>query len=158
MSHGHCSHSARPWAVIGAVVLSGTASAQSSVSIYGMVDVSVKVVSNYGGGRRIGQDSGDQQSPRLGFKGTEELGGGVRTLFVAETGFNMDTGGFAQGGAPFARQVFLGLSSPLGTLTAGRQYDFMVDLGAFHAVWQGTGTLDWNLGDNDRVSGQRLDN
>ena len=148
------------WALplVGAVTLLGTARAESSVSVYGMVDVSVKVVSNYGGGRRIGQDSGDQQSPRLGFKGTETLGNGVQTIFVAETGFNMDTGGFAQGGAPFARQVYLGFSTPVGTLTAGRQYDFMVELGAFHAVWQGTGTLDWNLGDNDRVSGQRLDN
>jgi outer membrane protein OmpU len=149
---------ARTCALVGGILLSGMAPAQSSVNIYGMVDVSVKVVSNYGGGRRIGQDSGDQQSPRLGFQGSEELGNGVRTIFVAETGFNVDTGGFAQGGAPFARQVYLGLSSPFGTFTAGRQYDFMVELGAFHPVWQGTGTLDWNLGDNDRVSGQRLDN
>jgi outer membrane protein OmpU len=147
-----------PFVLIGAITLTSTVQAQSSVSVYGLIDVSIKVVNNFGGGRRIGQDSGDQQAPRLGFQGSESLGGGVKTVFVIETGFNVDTGGFAQGGAPFARQVYLGLSSPLGTLTAGRQYDFMTDLGAFHAVWQGTGTLDWNLGDNDRVSGERLDN
>lgn len=151
-------HRALPLVLIGAAMLPGALRAESYVTVYGLADVSVKIVSNYAGGRRVGQDSGDQQSPRLGFKGSEDLGRGVRAVFVAETGFNMDTGGFAQGGTPFARQDYLGIGSPVGTLTAGRQYDFMADLGAYHAVWQGTGTLDWNLGDNDRLSGQRLDN
>jgi outer membrane protein OmpU len=144
--------------LLGVAMLPGIARAQDFVSIYGLADVSVKVISNYAGGRRIGQDSGDQQGPRLGFQGSETLGGGVRTIFLAETGFNLDTGGFAQGGVPFGRQDYLGFSTPWGTLTAGRQYDFMTDMGAYHAVWQGTGSLDWNLGDNDRTSGQRLDN
>ena len=155
--HGsmHCGLSV---VLVGAMALAGTVRAQSSVTIYGLVDVSVKYVNNFGGGSRIDQDSGDQQGPRLGFQGLEDLGGGLQAIFVAESGINVDTGGFAQGGAPFARQTYLGFNSPLGTFTAGRQYDFMADLGAFHGVWQGTGTLDWNVGDNDRVSGQRLDN
>jgi outer membrane protein OmpU len=145
--------------LVGAIALAGAAHAEGSLEIYGLVDVSVKLVDNVSGGRRISQDSGDQQGPRLGFRGSENLGGGWRSLFVLENGLNLDTGGFAQGGAPFGRQVFLGLSNTsLGAITAGRQYDFMVELGAFHGVQQGTGTLDWNVGDNDRVSGQRLDN
>jgi outer membrane protein OmpU len=158
MSRSLVVHCGLPVVLLGAAALAGTARAESSVTVYGLVDVSVKYVDNFGGGRRISQDSGDQQGPRLGFQGSEDLGGGLRTVFVIETGLNLDTGGFAQGGAPFGRQVYLGFGSPLGTFTAGRQYDFMADLGAFHGVWQGTGTLDWNLGDNDRVSGQRLDN
>lgn len=144
--------------LIGALALASPARAQSSVEIYGLIDVSVKYLDNVGGGSRVGQDSGDQQGPRLGFRGSEALGNGMRAIFVIESGINLDTGGFAQGGAPFGRQTYLGLSSPLGTLTLGRQYDFMVELGAFHGVQQGTGTLDWNIGDNDRVSGQRLNN
>ena len=145
--------------LIETITLAGEVRAQSSIEIYGLVDVSLKYVNNFGGGSRVGQDSGDQQGPKLGFQGSESLGSGARALFVLENGINLDTGGFAQGGVPFGRQAFMGLSSAtLGALTVGRQYDFMVELGAFHGVQQGTGTLDWNVGDNDRVSGQRLDN
>lgn len=147
-----------PVVLIGALALASPARAQSSVEIYGLIDVSVKYIDDVGGASRIAQDSGDQQGTRLGFRGSEDLGHGLRTIFALEAGINLDTGGFAQGGAPFGRQTYLGFSSPMGTLTLGRQYDFMVELGAFHGVQQGTGTLDWNIGDNDRVSGQRLNN
>ena len=73
--------------LLGAMLTPRTALAQDFVNVYGLADVSVKYISNYGGGRRIGQDSGDQQGPRLGFQGSESLGNGVRTLFLAETGF-----------------------------------------------------------------------
>jgi outer membrane protein OmpU len=131
---------------------------QSGFAVYGLVDASVKYVDDFGGKRRIAQDSGDQQGPRLGFRGAEDLGEGLRAVFVLESGVSFDTGAFAQGGLAFGRQAYVGLVSAWGALTLGRQYDFMVELGAFHGVQQGTGTLDWNVGDNDRVSGQRLDN
>jgi len=132
--------------------------ARAEVTIYGLADASVKVIDNFGGSRRVAQDSGDQQGPRLGFQGIEDLGEGWRTIFVLESGVGFDTGSLAQGGIAFGRQSYVGITSPHAALTLGRQYDFMVELGAFHAVQQGTGTLDWNVGDNDRVSGQRLNN
>lgn len=144
--------------LVGALALVCAAQAQGAVEVYGLVDVSVKYVNNLAGARRVAQDSGDQQGPRLGFRGAEDLGDGLRALFVLESGIGLDTGSFAQGGLAFGRQAYVGVGSALGELSLGRQYDFMAELGAFHGVQQGTGTLDWNVGDNDRVSGQRLDN
>jgi predicted porin len=65
--------------------------------------------------------SGAQSGTRLGFKGTEDLGSGMKALFVLETGIAADKGGFNQGNG-FARQSFVGLQSDMGTVTMGRQY------------------------------------
>jgi predicted porin len=107
-----------------------------------LVDASVKNVDDFGGRRRIAQDSGDQQGPRLGSQGREDLGDGAQALVVLESGVSFDTGSFAQGGLAFGRQAYVGLSSRYGAITLGRQYDFTVALGASHGVQQGTGTLD----------------
>ncbi|WP_280152071.1 porin [Piscinibacter sp. XHJ-5] len=150
-----------PYRVLLGVIASagiGAADAQSSVVLYGLLDASVRVVDDVGGSRLVTQGSGDQQGSRWGLRGVEDIGHGVRAVFQLESGFGVDTGTLAQGGLMWGRQAFVGLASPYGTVTAGRQYDFMVELGAFHAVQAGTGTLDWNIGDNDRVAGQRLDN
>ena len=66
--------------------------------------------------------SGAQSGTRLGFKGTEDLGGGMKALFVLETGIAADKGGFNQANSAFARQSFVGLQSDMGTVTMGRQY------------------------------------
>jgi predicted porin len=66
--------------------------------------------------------SGAQSGTRLGFKGTEDLGGGMKALFVLETGIAADKGGFNQANTAFARQSFIGLQSDMGTVTMGRQY------------------------------------
>ena len=66
--------------------------------------------------------SGAQSGTRLGFKGTEDLGGGMKALFVLETGISADKGGFNQSGLAFGRQSFVGLQSDMGTVTMGRQY------------------------------------
>ncbi len=66
--------------------------------------------------------SGVQSGTRLGFKGTEDLGGGLKGLFVLETGIAADRGGFNQGGLAFGRQTFVGLQGDFGTVSLGRQY------------------------------------
>ena len=66
--------------------------------------------------------SGAQSGTRLGFKGTEDLGSGMKALFVLETGIAADKGGFNQANTAFARQSFVGLQSDMGTVTMGRQY------------------------------------
>lgn len=75
------------------------------------------------GGRAAGNrlSSGVESGSRLGFRGTEELGGGTVATFVLESGFQADTGQAAQGGKLFGRQSYLGLRTPAGTVTMGLQ-------------------------------------
>jgi predicted porin len=110
-------------AVAGAIA--GSAHAQSAVEIYGIADVGfVRETGNVGttasaAGNKI--TSGAQSGTRIGFKGKEDLGGGLNALFVLETGIAADLGGFNQGNG-FARQSFVGMQGDFGTLTLGRQY------------------------------------
>lgn len=108
-------------AVLGA--FTGAASAQSSITIYGIVDAGI----NYdNGGSTNGKlwrlQSGQQSGSRLGFKGTEDLGGGLNAIFTLENGFNTDNGTLGQGNRLFGRQAWVGLSSnSLGSIKLGRQ-------------------------------------
>ncbi len=109
-------------AILGA--LSSSAFAQSNVTIYGTVDAGI--VTERGGlaGNATKITSGVGSASRLGFKGTEDLGGGLSAIFVAESGFRVDTGALDNtNNQLFNRQSFVGLSSKeAGTLTLGRQY------------------------------------
>lgn len=103
---------------------SGAAYAQSNVTIYGIVDAGF--VSEHGGknGTVNKITSGVANASRLGFKGTEDLGGGLAAVFTLETGLKEDTGELDNtSNRLFNRQAFVGLSSKTaGTLTLGRQY------------------------------------
>lgn len=104
--------------------LSSAAFAQSNVTIYGIVDAGL--VSERGGIAGTAQKltSGVASASRIGFKGTEDLGGGLSAIFTLETGFRADSGQLDNNNsALFNRQSFIGLSSKeAGTLTLGRQY------------------------------------
>jgi predicted porin len=106
-------------AVLG--TLTSAAYAQTSnVTIYGLVDANINRIHN-STGTKWAQDSGDWAGSRLGFKGTEDLGGGLSAIFNLENGFNVDSGTQGQG-ALFGRLAFVGLSSKTaGTVTLGRQ-------------------------------------
>jgi predicted porin len=106
--------------VAAAALLSGTAFAQSSVTIYGIVDLSGEYDSGHS--KLVEIQSGNNYGSRLGFKGSEDLGGGYFADFVLEGGINVDTGSSGQGGTLFGRQAFGALRTPYGTLSAGRQY------------------------------------
>jgi predicted porin len=101
---------------------STNAMAQSSVSIYGIVDAGM--VREWGGpaGPVTNISSGIASGSRLGFKGKEELGGGLSAVFQLESGINVDTGTSGQGGLLFGRQAFVGLNGKFGAVTLGRQY------------------------------------
>lgn len=107
-------------AVLGAIA--GTASAQSTVTIYGSIDAGVEKLP--GKSTRIA--NGGEDSSRIGFKGVEDLGGGLRASFVVETGFQSDTGGFSSdsGTATLGnRATWLSLGTrTLGTVSFGRGY------------------------------------
>lgn len=117
-------------AIVGATLVAGPVMAQSSVTLYGIVDDAVlyqsssaALGSNAGGKSNVQLSSGFWAGSRFGFKGTEDLGGGVRTLFQLENGFSTNSGAALQGGLEFGRIASVGISSgKYGTLTAGRQY------------------------------------
>ena len=105
---------------------SGTSHAQSAVTLYGVIDSGVEYVTNIGA-----QKSSSVHVPTLtatlpslwGLRGKEDLGGGLSTVFVLESGFAPGQGTLNQGGREFGRQAYVGLSSVRwGTLTLGRQY------------------------------------
>ncbi|KVH46273.1 porin [Burkholderia diffusa] len=106
-----------------------SALAQSSVTLYGIVDAGITYVSNSHGSTQIAAQSGVAQGSRWGLKGVEDLGGGMKAVFQLESGFNAFNGKLGQGGHEFGRQAYVGLTDDTwGTLTLGRQYDPIVDL------------------------------
>ncbi len=105
-------------AVLGA--FAGVASAQSSVTVYGIVDTSVSRIDN-GAGSVIGLDSGNNAASRIGFKGVENLGNGLKAEFVLENGINTDTGASASAGLAFSRLAYVGLKGGFGTVRLGKQ-------------------------------------
>jgi outer membrane protein OmpU len=135
----------------------GTAYAQSNVTLYGLIDESLNYVSNEGGHGALTQTSGNVQGSRWGIKGSEDLGGGYQAIFTLENGFALNTGAFGQGGLEFGRQAFVGLATPAGTVTLGRQYDFLIYLYSMTNLYN-TGTYSFHLGDYDRLGGERLNN
>jgi predicted porin len=105
----------------------GVAHAQSSVTLYGIIDVGINMNTNAGGSHKYDMTSGELQGSRFGLRGTEDLGGGLKAIFVLENGFDVTNGKMGQGGLMFGRQAYVGLSSQAGTVTLGRQYDSVVD-------------------------------
>ena len=99
-----------------------TAHAQTGVKIYGVADVGIVLERGGSAGHTANLSSGVASGSRLGFKGTEDLGGGLSASFVIESGVAMDSGAAGQGGLAFGRQSFVALRGPLGALSAGRQY------------------------------------
>lgn len=114
-------------ATVALPVMAQQAPATSSLTLYGIADAGLVRISNVAGSGRTAMDSGYLQSSRFGFRGTEDLGGGLRALFTLESGYNLDTGANTST-TFFNRQSFMGLSSSsLGTLTLGRQYTPIYD-------------------------------
>ena len=93
----------------------GVALAQTSVMIYGIVD---NAITRYDDGNNVitGLTSGRQSSSRIGFKGTEDLGNGLKAVFTLESGINTDDGSATAG---FNRQANVGLQGGFGTVAVG---------------------------------------
>ncbi len=99
---------------------SGAAMAQSSVTLYGIADVGLAYEDN-GTVSQTRLDSGNYAGSRWGMSGTEDLGGGLKTIFTLEAGYNLDTGAQADPTSFFNRQSFVGFSGNFGTVKLGRQ-------------------------------------
>lgn len=112
--------------MIGLSLLAPLAHAQSSVDLYGLIDVGVEYLNHAGSSnasvtRMIG---GNMAGSRWGLRGSEDLGGGTSVIFTLEAGFRPGTGASeigGQSGRLFGRVATVGLQGNFGTVTVGRQ-------------------------------------
>ncbi|PRG08338.1 porin [Burkholderia ambifaria] len=150
---GHHRSGALPATAIAACIASlipCIAHAQSSVTLYGLIDTSITYATNQRtpgagspGSGSVALTSGALNASRWGLRGREDLGGGTAAVFALENGFSGTNGKLSQKGVDmFGRQAWVGVSSrTAGTLTFGRQYDpildFVTPLGASGPGWGG---------------------
>jgi predicted porin len=111
-------------AVLGA--FAGAASAQNNVTVYGIADAGIQYRNDGNpAGKTWTLESGLLNTNRIGFRGTEDLGGGLSAIFTLENGYNIDTGTLGQSTATttrlFGRQAWVGLSGGFGSVKLGRQ-------------------------------------
>lgn len=111
-------------AVLGA--FAGAASAQTSITIYGSFDGGIRNqtnVNNDGNSRLTMGSNGTYNSNRIGFRGVEDLGGGLNARFNLETGFNTGTGALDNAANRlFNRTASVGIGGAWGAVDLGRQY------------------------------------
>jgi general bacterial porin, GBP family len=145
--------------------------AQSSVTLYGIVDTAVIYANNQTtnagkanapGHSGVEMDSGGISGTRWGLRGSENLGGGLSAVFLLEDGFSSANGKLSNSGDLFGRQDYVGLSSKtFGTITLGRQYSFMSQyLSAMSAEGLGWGgnLLDHPFDNDDMIRHQSIQN
>src|ERR1700761_4302262 len=146
-------------ALVALGTLAGAAHAQSSVTLYGIIDEGFDMITNNKGGHQYQLAGSVMQGNRWGLTGAEDLGGGMKALFLLESGFNGNSGALSQNGLLFGRQAWVGLSSQYGTVTLGRQYDSVFDYAAPLAAGQlGGGIYGAHPGDLDNSNIDYHDN
>jgi predicted porin len=95
--------------------------AQSSVTLYGVIDAAVQVGS--AGGHTVTREESSSVAPsRWGFIGKEDLGSGYAAVFKLENGFNVNNGAIAGNGALFNREAWIGIRGPFGQAQLGNNY------------------------------------
>lgn len=118
-------HARLPHALLCALMagLAGhAAQAQSSVSIYGLLDLSAGQFQNAGEAKLKRVESGRMATSYIGFAGTEDLGGGLKATFALESFFLADSGTAGRFGPDvfWARAANVGVAGAFGSLRAGR--------------------------------------
>ncbi|WP_206955374.1 porin [Trinickia acidisoli] len=102
------------------VFAAASAQAQSSVTLYGVIDNGIEF-QNAGNGSVVRAISGGLFASRYGFKGSEDIGGGLHVNFQLEEGFSSQTGAVSKAGEAFSRQAWVGLSGGFGEVRIGLQ-------------------------------------
>lgn len=137
----------KPWLNAGVAIVAATVApvvyAQSSVSLYGILDVGVQYTTNQGGQHSVQEASSMMRGNRWGLKGIEDLGGGLQAVFRLESGFALNNGVLGQSTSTaqriFGRYSYVGLATEKFQVTFGRQTDFMLDyLQTTANSWYGT--------------------
>lgn len=105
------------------------AAAQSSVTIYGIADAAIaREDTGATNGSRTVVNSGNQAGSRIGFRGVEDLGNGLKAAFTLEAAANLDTG--SADSALFGRRAVVGLQGSFGSVMIGREYTPVADIAA----------------------------
>jgi predicted porin len=152
------------------LAVSGAAMAQSTVTLYGIADIwvgSTKSGINASSVTQVG--SGGFNGSRFGFKGSEDLGGGLKAVFKLEQGFDISNGTANTYMAPgattasstaFNRQAFVGLEGGFGSVTFGNVWSAMDDVigagngafdtGAFSPLYSMSGSVHKTYQDRPR--------
>lgn len=97
----------------------------SHITLYGVADANVQLLDGASTSTRV--QSGGLNGSRFGLRGVEDLGGGLRAFFTLESGINLDSGSQSND-AFWGRQAFVGLSTPYGKVSLGRQYGSLYSL------------------------------
>ncbi|MFY9512321.1 MAG: porin [Rubrivivax sp.] len=138
----------KQWLILGPAMIllqaGAQAQSQSTVTMYGVLDAAVAVedTGDPNSSSRKAINSGNQSSSRLGFRGTEDLGGGLKAFFNLEAGIGLDTG--TAESAFFGRRSVVGIESTLGTLVLGREYSPLAGVAAASDIF-GQGFFGTNL-------------
>ena len=143
--------------LVGMTVLMASSAAihaQSTVTLYGVVDDGITFTNNQGGHQDYQASNGALGSSKWGLFVNEDLGGGYSTVVRLENGFDVNTGKFNNGGREFGRQAYVGLGSPFGSVLLGRQYDLVLDsLLPLSGALKFAGILGAHAGDVDNMWG-----
>ena len=126
---------------IAALNVFAAANAQSSVTLYGLIDTNVQSLTTNVAGtasirslRQAKVDAGGFNGSRWGMRVKEDLGGGLAAIANLESGFDSSTGASAQGGLLFGRRANVGLSGGFGAVTLGRNSSPYDDISSDHAM------------------------
>jgi predicted porin len=142
----------RSAALLGLCGIAMGAHAQSSVTLYGLIDTSIVYTNNQKGAANYQMSSGVESGSRWGLKGAEDLGGGYAALFQLENGFSSTVGTLGQNGREFGRAAWVGAATPFGSITVGRQNEPSADfVGPLVASNQWAGGIGAHPGDTDNL-------
>jgi predicted porin len=110
--------------------MAGGAHAQSSVTLFGTVGGGFRWTTGAKGGQQVGFDNNIISGNRFGLNGVEDLGQGLKAVFMLQSRFVTGTGGLAQAsGLLFSQDAFVGLAGKFGRITLGRQLNAAEDVG-----------------------------
>ncbi|WP_016835248.1 porin [Herbaspirillum lusitanum] len=137
-------------AMLGAVASYGNASAQSSVTVYGLIDATISTTNNANanGARLTGISTAWFSGNRLGFQGKEDLGGGTGAIFKLEAEYLVATGAMDTPGVLFNRDSWVGLQNneTFGKVTIGRQNTLVRDFSQIYGDAYGSSKLGYEEG------------
>ncbi|MEO5797658.1 MAG: porin [Rhodoferax sp.] len=124
----------RPLVALSLLACACAAQAQSSVTLYGVMDASLRYTSGLDAANAASAStatavsSGVNTTSRFGFRGSEDLGSGLRAVVNLESGLNIDTGASVSTTKLFDRAAYVGLQTNAATLTLGRQTSLLADV------------------------------
>lgn len=138
---------------VGVLAMTAGMAQAANVELYGRVDtglmysdVEVQQGTKTTETKTFALKSGANSGPRLGLRGTEDLGNGLKVSFKLENGFYVDDGSFKTGGRLFDREASLSVHGDFGTLSMGRMGGVGSSAGTYDLVWDTADVFDG--GDN----------